>query len=97
MKKLIIILSFFLISGIWSEGTAQETFFRGTKHRTVTKLKNHELRKIQSGHKLYSRDSRGSYKTSRLYSGISRPKDAARKKDTRLKDTRLKDTRQKTR
>ena len=77
MKKLIIILSFFLISGIWSEGTAQETFFRGTKHRTVTKLKNHELRKIQSGHNLYSRDSRGVFKPSRVYYGMKRPKDPA--------------------
>jgi hypothetical protein len=90
MKKLIILITFFVMSGIWSEATAQETFHRKTKHRTVKTLKRHELRKIQSGHNLYSRDSRGSYKTSRLYSGISRPKDAARKKDTRLKDTRQK-------
>lgn len=78
MKNLIILITFFVMSGIWSEAAAQQTFYRKTKHRTVKTLKLHEVRKIQSGHNLYSRDSRGSYKTSRLYSGISRPKDAAK-------------------
>jgi len=41
-------------------------------------MKRHEIKKIQSGHNLYSRDSRGVYKTSRMFSGITRPKDAAR-------------------
>ena len=77
MKKLIIILTIFLTSGICFEATAQE-FHRQTKHRTVKTLKLHQLRKIQSGHNLYSRDSRGVFKTSRVYSGINRPKDAAK-------------------
>jgi hypothetical protein len=90
MKKLIILITFFVMSGIWSEAAAQQTFYRKTKHRTVTTLKRHELRKIQSGHNLYSRDSRGSYKTSRCFSGVFRPKDAAKKKDTRQQTKRHK-------
>ena len=77
MRKLLLILTIFVTSGICFEATAQE-FHRKTKHRTVKTLKRHELRKIQSGHNLYSRDSRGVYKTSRVYSGVKRPKDAAR-------------------
>ena len=78
MKKLLLILTIFVTSGICFEATAQETFHRKTKHRPVKTLKRHELRKIQSGHNLYSRDSRGVYKTSRCFSGVFRPKDAAK-------------------
>ena len=76
MKKLFILIV--LLTGATCLSKAQATFHRQTKHKPVKVLKRHEVKKIQSGHNLYSRDSRGVYKTSRMFSGITRPKDAAR-------------------
>jgi hypothetical protein len=80
MKKLVLITLLFIVPlGLM----AQHPFYRKTEHKTVKRLKKHELKKIQSGHNLYYRDGNKVYKTSRFYSGIKRPKDATNRKNNK--------------
>ena len=74
MKKLIIIL--ILLAGFSTQ--AQHPFHSRTKHTTVKRLKKWELRKIQSGHNLYYREGNKVYRTGRIFSGLTRPKDATK-------------------
>jgi hypothetical protein len=78
MKKGILLLMFLLF--VSYTATPQGTFHRRTNHKTVKKLKPHELKKIQSGYNLYYREGSNVYKTSRFWSSIKRPKDATKRK-----------------
>ena len=73
MKKLIIILTFFLMSGIWSETTAQE-FYGQTKHKTVKTETARTANRVAAGQNKYHRDANGVHKTCGLLDLLFKPK-----------------------
>ena len=79
MKKLfVLVLVCLLAIPVYSQ-----EFHRKTRHNTVKRLKKKEIKKIQSGHNMYYRENDKVYKTSGIFSGIKRPKDASKKKPSR--------------
>jgi hypothetical protein len=73
MKNLIILITFFVMAGIWSEATAQQ-FHRKTKHKTVKTETARTANRIAAGQNKYHRDANGVHKTCALLSFLYKPK-----------------------
>ena len=50
MKKIAFLIMFMLLSSVTF---AQQPFFRRTKHKTITRMTNRQVKKVQKGKNLY--------------------------------------------
>jgi len=63
MKKLILLLVMFLISGIWFETGAQLPFYRPTKYKPLKRgMTKSQVKKVQKGKNFYYHNKHGKLK-----------------------------------
>lgn len=73
MKKLLLILTIFVTSGICSEVGAQ-TYHEKTKHKTVKRETARTANRVAAGQNKYHRDANGVHKTCALLDLLFKPK-----------------------
>lgn len=75
MKKLIIvILTIFVASGIWSEAAAQNSYHVKTKHKPVKTETARTVNRVAAGQNKYHRDANGVHKTCALFNFLYKAK-----------------------
>ena len=73
MKKLLLILTIFVTSGICFEATGQK-FYGQTKHKTVKTETARTANRVAAGQNKYHRDANGVHKTCALLDLLFKPK-----------------------